>query len=160
MNDLLEKKYLADAAIAIIERQLILNAVILFRNGFKKISSSQMAAATDFIQNADTVENAKKAITEFINHQIKKLKSKQDRSGKAESWKLTTASGDQTLGECLIQWIQNDLYLKDLGADSIRLLAHLSALQRFWSYFYGYYRYEAEFQKEMHLTAIEEQRKS
>lgn len=159
MNKILEQALRSDLALTSLENDLLQQARILYQMGFtpENLSSSQMAAVAECIYTASNCETAKGRVKKFLTNQLNKLKAKAERSGKATSWALPrpTGGGGETLGQTLMQWIENEKYLEQqLPAN----LNRLEALRYFWSRFHGLYRYQAEMQQDMPLQSLQKER--
>lgn len=148
----LERAIRSDLALAGLEEHLIRRAGVLYRIGFSRITASQMAAVGECIRVAANHSKAKEQVIGFLNTQLKKLETKIERSGKAESWALAplTGGGKVTLGKTLMEWIEKEGYLEGITPKPEHL-DPLAALQRFWSRFHGLYRYEVELGEGMPL---------
>ena len=132
------------------EGLLLRNARIFYNLGFvpKNLSSSQMSAVNECIHTSGSLDDVKKAVGKFINVQVEKLEKQKERSGKSASWLITPtgAGGKGSLGETLLDWINEGKYLDN--SPEIAGNDRLSALRRFWSNVYGLYRYRKVFKDE------------
>lgn len=154
MNKSLEQALRSDLALTSVEDNLLQQARILYQMGFTPVnlSSSQMAAVAELIHTASNYETARARVKKFLTDQLNKLIAKAERSGKATSWALspsTRASGE-SLGQTLIQWIEDEKYLEECSRENLNRLA---ALQYFWSRFHGLYRYQSEMKQIMPLQS-------
>lgn len=152
MSTELERTLRSDVAMAGLEEHLIRRARVLYQMGFTraKISPSQMAALGECIRGAANHKSAIEQVSGFLSKQTTKLKAKEDRTGKAESWTAPVVDGgSETLGDTLMGWVERARYLE--GAPKAEHLDPLAALQRFWIRFHGLYRYEAAMGKGMPL---------
>lgn len=159
MNSSLQAALQSDLALATLEDHLIQRAGVLYRLGFipKRISRSQMAAVGERIRTASSLEEAQRTVTSFLNHQLNKLLAQAERGGQLTSWALPpeTSGGEKTLGHTLTLWIEKENYLE--GEEMPKGLDRLAALRRFWSRFYGLYRYQTETGDGMSLSFLSEE---
>lgn len=117
------------------------------------VSKTQMAAVRDKIRHAASFEEAVKATGAFLDHQMKKLKSKADE-GKPESWMTPAGKGKKKpLGECVKDYIAHERYLEGLGVDK-QNLDRLDVLRCFWNNVHDQYHYQKTFGENMPLQEV------
>lgn len=153
----LEKALNSDLALLALEKHLIRRAGVLYRMGFSCISASQMAAVAERIYSASTYEEARDRVIKFLTDQLNKFRAKVERGRQPTSWasRLSTGGGEETLGQTLSHWVEKEQFLQ--GKEMPKNLDRLAALQRFWSRFYGRYRYRAEMGHDMPLQCEQEE---
>jgi len=131
-----------------IEDDLLDKARKLYNQGFcstkpgqPRISAAQMAAVEERIQTAVSFNDAVNNVNKFLSKQLQKLKAREERTGKAESWQQPSGTKDKLpLGEILKNYIDQQSYLPPNS--KLDEISRLDLLRRFWSYFHGLYRYE------------------
>ena len=151
-SDLLKNTLEAKKAFLQSEDVILRKALSFYNMGYSRLSSSQMAAIGALLQKATSFGEAKKDVVDFLEKQLKKLKAKEQRSGKT-SWLLeVTGSGSKvSLGETLEKWISKEMYL---GASLPSAVDHLATLRRFWGDVCALYRYKKAFGKGMPLREV------
>jgi|LGOV01.1.fsa_nt_gb hypothetical protein len=139
------------------EEHLLERARVFYKMAFtpRNLTPSQMAAVGDLLRSSNSIKEAQYKIDKFLNKQIKKLKAKEERSGKPGSWQtpLRNEVSGTPLGEILKEWIRDQKYLEGCpGPDEIH---RLSSMRRFWNYVYGQYCYEKALGKGMPLEEVD-----
>lgn len=159
MNDPLRRSLAADLALAGLEERLIERARGLQRLGFSSgtIAPSQMNAVGEILRTAASHEQALAELGRWMANQLEKLRKEEERKRSRSSWRLQPRPGGSAdcLGEELLAWVSREIYLNDLDEEALQGLDRLSALQRFWARFHGFYRYEDETGEPMPLAALD-----
>ncbi len=139
-----------------LEGHLLKQAKRFYDMGFHpgNLSASQMAAVGNLLQTATSLEDGQEKVITFLENQIKKLTSKESRTGKKDSWLKPSkgTGGEKSLGATLEKWIDKKKYLEDSVTD---YLDQFAALRRFWSNVHGMYRYKKVCGKDMPLNERE-----
>lgn len=147
----LQKVYESDAALALLDEDLIRRARELYALGFDpNVRRAQMSALGDLIRTARNHGEAVLSVRAWMENQLDKLRERERRDRK-RSW-LVDAEGsepDESLGEALVRWISGEVYLPAPVPEG---LDRLAALRRFWARFDGLHRYECELEEAMPLT--------
>lgn len=138
------------------EDALLDKARKLYKQGFcptrpkqPRISAAQMAAVEERIQIAVSFNDAVDNVNKFLSKQLQKLRAREERTGKAESWQQPSETEDKPLGEILKNYIAQQSYLPPNS--KLDEISRLDLLRRFWSYFHGLYRYERKLNSPMVL---------
>lgn len=156
MSDSLQTALRADLALLHLEDHLLHRARELYARGFAPpaVSPSQMAAVGEILRAAESLDDARAGVGNWLDAQMKKLEARSKRTGRAQSW-LRPAEGpgpdtstDVTLGEALRRTLSEEPWLGDEPPEE---LDRLAALRRFWHRFHGLYRYEDEAEEPMKL---------
>jgi hypothetical protein len=162
MSEPLEAALSGDLALAAIERDLLRRARDLHRLGFRRevLRPAQMAAVAESIRAATDQPAAVAAVGKWMQAQLGKLRAKVERGERPSSWLVApegAAAGEagESLGATLLLWLAAERYLP---ADLAPGLDRLRALQRFWAYFHGLYRYRAEIGEPMALHVLDLER--
>jgi len=149
----------ADLALANLEETLIRAARQLHRKGFtsKNLRPSQMAAVGELIRSAPNQGKAVGDLGTWLGKQLEKLRAKEERSGRKSSWLVEPNAGaggesEDSLGQELLRCVTEQRYLR---GQETKGLDPLTALQCFWAYFHGLYRYQNEVGEEMPLAALD-----
>jgi hypothetical protein len=147
----------ADLALIRIGEHLLARARDLHRAGLsgRNLRPAQMAAVGELVRAAPSWKEATKRVDVFLAGQLEKLRARAEREGRATSWLVPprppTEEGIDSLGEALRRWLAEERYLP---ADRPAGLDRLAALQRFWEYVHGMYRYGRETEQEMRIPAL------
>lgn len=156
---LLRQSLAADVALAGLEARLIRRARDLQRLGFspKTIAPSQMNAVGEILRAASSHQKTLEKLAHWMGEQLKKLRKDVERKRPRSSWLVEPKPGGaaECLGEELLAWCSKEIYLNDLDEEVLQGLDRLSALQRFWTRFHGFYRYEDETGQPMPLAALD-----
>jgi hypothetical protein len=117
------------------------------------VTKTQMAAVRDKVRHAASFEEAVETTGAFLDHQMKKLKSKADE-GKPESWMTPAGKGKKKpLGECVKDYIAQERYLDGLAVDK-QNLDRLDVLRCFWNNVHDQYHYKKTFGENMPLQEV------
>jgi hypothetical protein len=147
----LEKALRSDAALARLERHLIIKARNLYALGFEPDTPrpTQMAAVGELIRSASDHRSAVESVQRWMTRQLDKLREREERDGK-QSWLVDVRDGapGESLGGTLMCWLSEQRYLPDNAPEE---LDRMAALQRFWGRFHGLHRYHVEMKRPMPL---------
>jgi hypothetical protein len=161
MEERLEEAFRQKEEFLRMEEHLLREATDFFMKCFESasISPSQMAAIGGILQTSDTIESAKKEMIKWLEGQLEKLETKENRrsggeeggrgAGGKTSW-LHSVDG-ASLGKVLICWIKDEKYLASDPATIFIKPVRLAALRRFWNNIYGQYCYKKIWRETMPL---------
>ncbi len=145
----LEEALEGDLVLIDLGDRLLRRAVELFELGYgaptgpgsrgMRIAPHQMAALADLVRHAGDLEEAKAGVRGWLRSRLARLEGKAQRTGRTSAWlhRVTSAGEDgPTLGERLIQWVEEEEYLGAVVQKDLRL----RVLKRAFHTFHGLYR--------------------